>query len=247
MTAQASYYNPATPVIGATPAQVAQNAPGIVMSNLSQLTAARIAIFSNNDMVAIYAVTNGAARSVIYAKSSAQGARMDSAVSAARLAGTLTGIAPQMKYVPRAKVQPPSTNMLNTLTQIYTDFLTAPYVTTSPTIAAMETAVYAAEWGGYAWGTGYYIIGPAIRWLIENYSPNTYDAIGGTIDVALGELVDGTSSIEQEGNDELEMAEGFNVGIGEIVNGNAFGSWGVMDALQAAGSLSGCDPENGCN
>ena len=243
-----AYTNPAAAVVGATPAQIEQRAPGIILGNLSRFSAAHLATLTNTDMVALFAYTNGSAYSIVSRISPGQGARMASAVNAARSAGTLVGS--HIHYVTRGDPTPqPTQYQIDVVTETYLDFLTASpfpplYQSTAEeqdramveTLSLLSETLDAAHTG---WLLGYDVAGPIARWAIETFTPSVYDGIGSTIDSAVKGLSEYAVALGTVAAYEGELTGAFSLPTYDFSDG---GDYDVMAAMD----FGVCDPINGC-
>jgi hypothetical protein len=126
---------------------------------------------------------------------------------------------------------PPSTGLDSTIQEIYLDFRTSPTGALGPTAAAYETCVYTMGNLAAAYGIGY-TIGSGLNWLLQTYTPSTYDAVGGTIDQMLTNLGNATSDF-LDGKWDLSLADLFNVNIGDLWTGpDSLGDFGLLDDVE---------------
>jgi hypothetical protein len=159
-------------VIGTTPADIAERAPGIVAANLAALSATRRAQVKE------------------------------------RMAGPWI---------------PPSTGPQNTVYLIYLDYLTAPGGSWGIYASGLLTTVYVglALWGAYKTG---YAIGTGISWLLSNYCPDVWIAIGDGIGTIMDRLESGS------GLEEYVLTGLFGVQLSNLMTtGGDIGPWGTMD------------------
>jgi hypothetical protein len=110
-----------------------------------------------------------------------------------------------------------------TLHEIYLEFRTAPVGSLSVGGSLYETAAFAATRMSVAFTTGY-AIGTGMAWIIETYSPGTWDTIGGTVYTATQNVMDAGDYMQR----------------GEYLSAldAVFGSW-QMDFGDAFGDYSG--------
>jgi hypothetical protein len=123
----------------------------------------------------------------------------------------------------------PTTDM--TLTEIYLEYRTAPIGSLTPASALSETAIFAGTRLTGAFGTGW-AIGSAVVPLLDTYTPDLYDAIGGTISQAIENLTTAGSLLSRgqyEGAID-SMFGGFTMSWGNSTR-DWTGDWGVSSAF----------------
>jgi hypothetical protein len=204
-------------VIGTTQAQIQANAPWIVAWNLSQPgNAARVlAIMSDVDLVSLASLGPSVSAVVEQYAGATQLARFKLARQ-------------------KALFIPPSTGLLDTVKDVYLDFLTAPFIKTSVLSALVQTTVVLTSTAQAGWNGGYYVIGPAINWLWRTYWPEGYNTLGGVIDQIVYNLIEYEASVYMVGREELQLLADLDMSVYDFgPNGTDYGDWGVMDDMTA--------------
>lgn len=115
----------------------------------------------------------------------------------------------------------PSPTIDFTLREIYLDYRTAPIGSLSARAALTETAIYAAGRLVPAYATGT-VIGTGINSLLITYSPETVDAIGGTLAGMVDNLSTATTHLAQG-----KVMEAINALFGSPLPINSSGDGGI--------------------
>jgi hypothetical protein len=216
--------NPASSVIGTTPAEVQARFAGVIQQNFERGDAAliieRLSPQELTDLATLYGrATSGATAPLLNLLAGKLNAR-----DLQRVAGafgqnetieaidlhTPTSVAQQFFTLPRLPAIRASAltapaigvgiatpaGITYTIGEIYLDYRTAPWGSLGVTDALYETAVDVSAAVGFAWEGGQ-ALGTAINSLIETYDLPLYDQISGTVGGMAEQVQDATTEFEQ--------------------------------------------------
>ncbi len=195
-------------VLGTTPALVASKVPALIATELSQRSATYINSLSTTELQAMYRYSP-TSYSIVYNKSPTSAARMKLAIR--------SGSWPTL-----------TTDM--TLEQIYLALRAAGLSVPS---ALYEAGLFFSKRVSPAFGLGY-SVGLAIDQLMIKYDYPLYDKIGGTVEVLMERIDDGTIAHESVAFWEWQLdASAFDIPLWQLSTDYApygdIGQWGMMD------------------
>jgi hypothetical protein len=232
-------------VFGTTPAAIHANFPTVVYNNLNTSAAAtRLAHFSAQDvqdLMLAYARNNRGNTTPLIAlikvKAPAQLARFTTAANNAVAGYTGTSMPMQNKMYLRPQALPPpvapAPTVDMTLQEIYLEFRTATAGSLSVNGAIAETIQFAGPRLLGWFGAGY-SVGTVFNWLIQTYAPNTYDAIGGTLDGMIQNFFDAVNNAIADGKDMIDIMNEMGLVLGDFwtidpqTGAESLGDFGIL-------------------